>query len=138
MKRAALGAISISLIPVLGYAQFPPYDMAVGTWMMHHGATSLRGVQLLKGAVTGPNVKCSASIEKVEGDPIVADINADGSNEIVIALWHYGRVYAFRGTDCSTLWSRNIGGGAFSISVGELDPTRTGLEVAVASGSNKW
>ncbi len=80
MKRAALSVISLSLIPLLGYAQFPPRDMAVGTWMMHHGATSLRGVQTLRGAVTGPNIRCSATFGTSEGDPIVADINADGLN----------------------------------------------------------
>jgi hypothetical protein len=90
----------------------------------------------MKGAVTGPYVKCENFFATAEGDPIVADINGDGSNEIVIAAWEYGRVYAFRGTDCSLLWSSPVisssGPGSFSPAVGELDPTRPGLEIAVA------
>jgi hypothetical protein len=54
MKRVILTALSIGLIPVLGYGQLPPLDAAEGTWMMQHGAASLRGLQRLKGAVTGP------------------------------------------------------------------------------------
>lgn len=103
--------------------------------MMHHGAASLRGLQRMKGAVTGPYVKCENFFATAEGDPIVADINGDGLNEIVLAAWEYGRVYAFRGTDCSLLWSSPVLSssccGSFSPAVGELDPTRTGLEIAV-------
>jgi hypothetical protein len=62
MKRVILTALGIGLMPVLGYGQFPPVDAAVGTWMMHHGATSLSGLQLLKGAVTGPDLKCTGSL----------------------------------------------------------------------------
>jgi len=134
MKRVILTALSIILLPVLGYGQFPPLNAAVGTWMMHHGAASLRGLQLLKGAVTGPYVRCHNSFGTAEGDPIVADINGDGLNEIVMAAWEYGRVYAFRGTDCSLLWSSPVlsgDKGSFSPAVGELDPTRAGLEIAV-------
>jgi hypothetical protein len=89
----------------------------------------------MKGAVTGPYVKCENFFATAEGDPIVADINGDGLNEIVLAAWEYGRVYAFRGTDCSLLWSSPVLSssccGSFSPAVGELDPTRTGLEIAV-------
>jgi hypothetical protein len=126
-------------MPVLGYGQLPPLNAAWGTWMMHHGATSLRGLQLLRGAVTGPYVKCHASFATAEADPIVADINGDGLNEIVIPAWGYGRVYAFRGTDCSLLWSSPVLSssyhGSTSPAVGELDPTRTGLEIAVEVGN---
>jgi hypothetical protein len=135
MKRVILTAMSISLLPVLGYGQLPPLDAAVGTWMMHHGAASLRGLQRLRGAVTGPYIKCFNTFATAEGDPIVADINGDGSNEIVLAAVEYGRVYAFRGTDCSLLWSSPLisssAYGSFSVAVGELDPTRLGLEIAV-------
>jgi hypothetical protein len=134
MKRVILTALSISLLPVLGYGQLPRLDAAEGTWMMHHGAASLRGLQRLKGAVTGPYVKCHASFATAEGDPIVADINGDGLNEIVMAAWDHGQVFAFRGTDCSPLWSSPMLSGtygSFSPAVGELDPTRTGLEIAV-------
>ncbi|MFZ8826755.1 MAG: FG-GAP-like repeat-containing protein [Candidatus Caldipriscus sp.] len=134
MKRVILTALSISLMPVLGYGQLPPLDAAVGTWMMHHGAASLRGLQRLTGAITGPYVKCDNFFATAEGDPIVADINGDGSNEIVLAAVEYGRVYAFRGTDCSLLWSSQVlssSWGSFSPAVGELDPTRLGLEIAV-------
>ena len=78
MKRVILMALSIGLMPVLGYGQLPPLNVALGTWMMHHGATSLRGVQSMKGALTGPHVKCFNSFGTAEGDPIVADINGDG------------------------------------------------------------
>jgi len=140
MKRVILTALSIGLLPVLGYGQsFPPVNAAVGTWMMHHGSTSLRGVQLLRGAVTGPYVKCYNSFGTAEGDPIVADINGDGLNEIVLAAADHARVYAFRGTDCSLLWSSPMlaggSGGSFSPAVGELDPTRPGLEIAVTTNN---
>jgi hypothetical protein len=134
MKRVILTAVSIGLMPVLGYGQLPPLNAAEGTWMMHHGAASLRGLQRLKGALTGPYVKCFNSFGTAEGDPIVADINGDDLNEIVLAAWEYGRVYAFRGTDCSLLWSSPVlssSWGSFSPAVGELDPTRSGLEIAV-------
>jgi outer membrane protein assembly factor BamB len=136
MKRVILTALSIGLMPVLGYGQsFPPVDAAVGTWMMHHGSTSLSGLQLLKGAVTGPHIKCSYSFGSgSEGDPVIADINGDGLNEIVIPAWSNGGVWAFRGTDCSLLWSRSLGGsyaGAVTPAVGELNPSVTGLEIAV-------
>jgi outer membrane protein assembly factor BamB len=104
--------------------------------MMHHGAASLRGLQRLKGAVTGPYVKCFNSFATAEGDPVIADINGDGSMEIVIAAMEHAGVYAFRGTDCSLLWSRIISSGyfgSFSPAVGELDPTRPGLEIAVTA-----
>jgi outer membrane protein assembly factor BamB len=138
MKRVILTALSIGLMPVLGYGQLPPLDAAEGTWMMHHGAASLRGLQRLRGAITGPYVKCYNSFGTAEGDPIVADINGDGLNEIVLAAWDQVRVYAFRGTDCSLLWSSPVlsGVGLFSPEVGELDPTRAGLEIAVAVGSS--
>ncbi|MFZ8833163.1 MAG: FG-GAP-like repeat-containing protein [Candidatus Caldipriscus sp.] len=136
MKRVILTALSIGLMPVLGYGQsFPPVNAAVGTWMMHHGSTSLRGLQLLKGAVTGPHVKCSYYFGSgSEGDPIIADINGDGLNEIVIPAWSNGGVWAFRGTNCSLLWSRSLGGsysGAVTPAVGELNPSVPGLEIAV-------
>jgi outer membrane protein assembly factor BamB len=135
MRRVILTAVSIGLMPVLGYGQLPPLNAAEGTWMMHHGAASLRGLQRLRGALTGPYVKCFNSFGTAEGDPIVADINGDGLNEIVMAAYDHGRVYAFRGTDCSLLWSSPILSsspyGSFSPAVGELDPTRTGLEIAV-------
>jgi len=135
MKRVILTALSIGLMPVLGYGQLPPLNAAEGTWMMHHGAASLRGLQRLRGAITGPYVKCYNFFGTAEGDPIVADINGDGLNEIVMAAYDHGRVYAFRGTDCSLLWSSPILSsspyGSFSPAVGELDPTRTGLEIAV-------
>jgi len=135
MKRAILTTLSIGLMPVLGYGQLPPVNVALGTWMMHHGATSLRGVQSMRGAVTGPYVKCFNYFGTAEGDPIVADINGDGLNEIVMAAYDHGQVYAFRGTDCSLLWSSPILSGSpygsFSPAVGELDPTRPGLEIAV-------
>jgi len=135
MKRVILTALSIGLMPVLGYGQsFPPVNAAVGTWMMHHGSTSLRGVQLLRGAVTGPHIKCSYSLGYYgEGDPIIADINGDGLNEIVVTTWSYGGVWAFRGTDCSLLWSRLFGPypGAVTPAAGELNPSVSGLEIAV-------
>jgi hypothetical protein len=135
MKRVILTALSIGLMPVLGYGQLPPLDAADGTWMMHHGAASLRGLQRLRGAITGPYVKCQSYFGTAEGDPIVADINGDGSNEIVMAAWDHGQVFAFRGTDCSLLWSSPVLSssccGSFSPAVGELDPTRPGLEIAV-------
>ncbi len=136
MKRVILTALSIGLLPVLGYGQsFPPVNVALGTWMMHHGSTSLRGVQSMRGAVTGPYVKCFNTFGTAEGDPIVADINGDGLNEIVLAAYNLGRVYAFRGTDCSLLWSSPVISsspyGSYSVAVGELDPTRPGLEIAV-------
>jgi len=134
MKRVILTALSISLMPVLGYGQsFPPVDAAVGTWMMHHGSTSLSGLQLLRGAVTGPHVKCSYWLgHGGEGDPVIADINGDGLNEIVIVAWGGSYVSAFRGTDCSLLWSRDIGGtGGVTPAVGELNPSIPGLEIAV-------
>ncbi|MFZ8826333.1 MAG: FG-GAP-like repeat-containing protein [Candidatus Caldipriscus sp.] len=133
MKRVILTALSIGLMPVLGYGQsFPPVNVASGTWMMHHGSTSLRGVQSMKGAVTGPHVKCSYSFGSTEGDAVIADINGDGLNEIVIAsLSGYG-VWALRGTDCSLLWSRNLASGVLtSPAVGELNPLIPGLEIAV-------
>jgi hypothetical protein len=94
----------------------------------------MRGLQRLRGAITGPYVRCSAVFDLSEGDPIVADINGDGSNEIVIAGILHAEIYAFRGTDCSLLWSKLISSssyGSYSVAVGELDPTRTGLEIAV-------
>jgi len=137
MKRVILTALSIGLMPVFGYGQLPPLNAAEGTWMMHHGAASLRGLQRLKGAITGPHVRCENFFATAEGDPIVADINGDGLNEIVLAVYdHHGRVYAFRGTDCSLLWISpalsSSFDGSFSPAVGELDPTRAGLEISVA------
>jgi hypothetical protein len=52
-----------------------------------------------------------------------------------MAAYDHGRVYAFRGTDCSLLWSSPVLSsnpyGSFSPAVGELDPTSPGLEIAV-------
>ena len=136
MRRVILTALSVGLMPVLGYGQsFPPVNAAVGTWMMHHGSTSLRGLQLLRGAVTGPHVKCSYYFGSgSEGDPVIADINGDGLNEIVIPAWSNGGVWAFRGTDCSLLWYTYLGGsyaGVVTPAVGELNPSIPGLEIVV-------
>jgi hypothetical protein len=137
MKRAISTALSIGLMPILGYGQsFPHVNVALGTWMMHHGSTSLSGLQLLKGAVTGPHIKCSYSFGTAEGEPIIADINGDGLNEIVIASWTYGGVWAFRGTDCSLLWSRSLDGSyTVTPAAGELNPSIPGLEIAVTHTS---
>jgi outer membrane protein assembly factor BamB len=139
MKRAILTTLSIGLMPVLGYGQFPPVNAAVGTWMMHHGSTSLSGLQLLKGAVTGPDLKCTGSLGGLgsEGDPAIADINGDGLNEIVILTYYSPTVYAFRGTDCTLLWLRSLGGGLGwgTPAVGELDPSRPGLEIVVGTSA---
>jgi hypothetical protein len=85
--------------------------------------------------VTGPHVKCSYSFGSgSEGDPVIADINGDGLNEIVIPAWSNGGVWAFRGTDCSLLWYTYLGGsyaGAVTPAVGELNPSIPGLEIAV-------
>jgi len=141
MKRVILTALSIGLMPVLGYGQsFPPVNAAVGTWMMHHGSTSLSGLQLLKGAVTGPDLRCTGSLGGLgsEGDPAIADINGDGLNEIVILTYSSPTVYAFRGTDCTLLWSRNLGSsgtGWGTPAVGELDPSRPGLEIVVGTNA---
>jgi hypothetical protein len=134
MKRVILTVVSVGLMPVLGYGQFPPVNVALGTWMMHHGSTSLRGAQSMKGAVTGPNIKCSYSFGSAEGDAVIADINGDGLNEIVVASWSGQGVWALRGTDCSLLWSRNLGNGIVtSPAVGELNPLIPGLEIAVTT-----
>jgi hypothetical protein len=139
MKRVILTALSIGLMPVLGYGQsFPPVNAAEGTWMMHHGSTSLSGLQLLRGAVTGYDIKCSGSIMGGESDPLIADINGDGMNEIVLVSWNGGSsgdpitepVRAFRGTDCSLIWSTAVGD-AVTGAVGELNPAIPGLEIAV-------
>ena len=131
MKRLAKTVI-LALVPVFVYGQFPPVSAAVGTWMMHHGSTSLSGLQLLKGAVTGPNVKCQVNLGSGEGDPIIADINGDGLNEIVFGnYWTSGTVYAIRGTDCSIIWSVNVNIGVVTPAAGELNPFSSGLEIAV-------
>jgi hypothetical protein len=78
MRRVILTALSIGLMPLLGYGQLPPLNAAEGTWMMHHGAASLRGLQRMRGAITGLYVKCFNYFGTAEGDPIVADINGDG------------------------------------------------------------
>jgi len=125
------------------YSQsFPPLDAAVATWMNHHGATSMSGLQLLKGAVTGPNLKCSGSISGgSEGDPAVADVNGDGLNEIVILTYSPVSLYAFRGTDCTLLWQTSLASsyGWGTPSVGELNPSVPGLEIVVGyAGGTLW
>lgn len=119
------------LVPTVALGQsLPPFRAANSTWMMHQGATYLTGLQLLKGAVVGPNVKCTDdSLNRVAiGDPLVADINGDGLNEIVILT--PGQIYAFRGTDCSIIWSRSILG-SHTPAIGDLNPSIPGLEIVV-------
>jgi predicted lipoprotein with Yx(FWY)xxD motif len=72
-----------------------------------------------------------------EGDPAIADINGDGLNEIVILTYYSPTVYAFRGTDCTLLWLRSLGGGLGwgTPAVGELDPSRPGLEIVVGTSA---
>lgn len=109
----------------------PPFRAANSTWMMYQGAAYLTGLQLLKGAVAGPNVKCTDdSLGRVAiGDPLVADINGDGLNEIVI-LTSGMQIYAFRGTDCSIIWSRPVQG-SYTPAIGDLNPSIPGLEIVV-------
>jgi len=130
MKRLAKTVI-LALVPVFVYGQFPPVSAAVGTWMMHHGSTSLRGLQVLKGAVTGPNVKCQVYVGTGEGDPLIADVNGDGLNEVVWGGRSSNTLYAFRGTDCSLIWSSNLGDQIYAtLAAGELNPFSAGLEIA--------
>ncbi len=122
-------------------AQVPPVSSAVSTWMMHHGSSSLAGIQRLTGAVTGPHLKCSATLNTgSEGDPAVADINDDGINEIVVLTYSSSRVMVFRGTDCTLLWTRYLGSstGWGTPALGELDPSSPGLEVVVSNGGTVY
>ena len=131
MKHVAK-AVILALVPAFGWGQFPPVSAAEGTWMMHHGSTSLRGLQRLKGAVTGPNVKCQVYVGYGEGDPIIADVNGDGLNEIVFGNYTAsGTVYAIRGTDCGIMWSVNTNSRVVTPAAGELNPFSPGLEIAV-------
>ncbi|MEO0215373.1 MAG: hypothetical protein ABIL12_07725 [candidate division WOR-3 bacterium] len=53
---------------------------------------------------------------------------------MVILTYSSPTVYAFRGTDCSLLWSSSLGTSSYgwgTPAVGELDPTRAGLEIVV-------
>lgn len=62
--------------------------------------------------------------------PAIADLDADGTNEIVLA--RAGRLYVYRGT--SIVWSAEVEGRIWaSPVVGDLDPGSSGLEVAVAA-----
>ncbi len=113
---------------------FAPLDYATATWYMRNGALSHSGVQNLRGAVSGPNLRCSYSGVTGEGDPLVADINGDGLNEIVFAAYSPAQVVALRGTDCTLIWSRSISATAWgTAAVGELNPSVSGLEVVATS-----
>jgi len=109
---------------------FAPFDYAVGTWYMRNGSLSHSGVQALKGAVTGPNIKCSYSGLTGEGDPLVADINGDGLNEIVFSSYSPPTLWAFRGSDCSLLWSYPLTATSWgTASIGKLLPYEPGLQI---------
>jgi len=101
---------------------------------LRNGSQSHSGVQALKGAVTGPDIRCSYSGLSGEGDPLVADINGDGLNEIVFASYSPTTLWAFRGSDCGVLWSSSIGStGWGTAAVGELNPSIPGLEVVATN-----
>ncbi len=112
------------------FAQFAPFDYAVGTWFMRNGALSHSGVQALSGAVTGPDLKCSYSGLTGEGDPLIADVNGDGLNEIVFSSYSPHTVWVFRGSDCTLLWNRSISSTSWgTAAVGDMDPGVPGLEI---------
>ncbi len=142
MKRF-FDALTIFLTALMGYlpAQVPPVSSAVSTWTMHHGASSLSGLQRLTGAVTGPDLRCSATLlTGSEGDPAVGDVNGDGANEIVVLTFGGSKVMTFRGTDCALLWTRNVGSsvGWGTPALAELDPSSPGLEVVVLNGETLY
>jgi len=115
-------------------AQFAPFDYAVGTWFKRNGALSHAGVQALSGAVTDPDLKCSYSGLTGEGDPLIADVNGDGLNEIVFSSYSPYTVWVFRGADCTLLWSRSISSTSWgTAAVGNMDPGVPGLEIVATS-----
>src|SRR5690606_36112094 len=65
------------------------------------------------------------------GSPAVADLDGDGTNEIVVPrhelllVWHADGSIAWRATLPGRIWSSPV--------VADLVPSRPGLEVAVAS-----
>ncbi len=71
--------------------------------------------------------------ESWSASPVVADINQDGENEIIIARsglvlgWHLDNKVVFKATTPKRVWASPI--------VADLLPTNPGLEIAVASGS---
>ncbi len=123
-----------TMIAVILSQSFAPFDYATATWYMRNGALSHSGLQNLKGAVSGPNLRCSYSGITGEGDPLIADINGDGLNEIVFSAYSPAQVIAIRGTDCTLLWSYDISATSWgTAAVGELDPSVPGLEVVATS-----
>ena len=101
---------------------------------MRSGALSHSGLQNLVGAVTGPNLRCSYDGITGEGDPLIADVNGDGLNEIVFAAYSPAVVLVLRGADCTLIWSDTITATSWgTAAVGELDPSVPGLEIVATS-----
>ncbi|NPB03574.1 MAG: PQQ-binding-like beta-propeller repeat protein [Thermotogae bacterium] len=122
------------MIVVLLSQSFAPEDYAIGTWYMRNGSLSHSGVQALSGAVTGPDLRCSYGGLTGEGDPLVADINGDGFNEIVFSSYSPARVWAFRGSDCTLLWNTSISTTSWgTAAIGELLPSSSGLEIVATA-----
>ncbi|NPB04312.1 MAG: PQQ-binding-like beta-propeller repeat protein [Thermotogae bacterium] len=139
LLSAALALTLAASISTADAQSVPPPNAAVGVWMMHHGASSLRGMQLLRGAITGPNVRCSGSISNgSEGDPAIGDINGDGYNEIVIL--NYSGIYlnAYDGRTCGRLWRVSVGSGTGwgTPALGDVTPDYPGLEIIINVGGN--
>ena len=104
--------------------------------MMLHGSMGHNGFGAMLGQITGWSVKYNVSLCTGESQPIVGDINGDGTPEIVFSCLG-SDVYAIRGTSGSILWTSSGYGGSWGApAAADVIPSLPGLEVVVCNSSN--
>ena len=121
------------------FLAFPPRHVAVGDWLMLHGSMGHNGFGALRGSITSWSVKFTVSVCAGESQPVVGDINGDGTPEIVFACLGSG-IYAIRGNTGSILWhNTSVSVGSWgSPAAADLIPSVPGLEVVVCSSGRTW
>jgi len=116
------------------WGSFPPLHVALGEWMAMHGGLAHNGFSALRGSISSWNVKYTISAGNGESQPVVQDVNGDGTPDIIFVNWFSCTVRSYNGATGALQWSRSLGGrgSPAAPSAGEVRPDIPGLEIAVS------
>ncbi len=105
-----------------------------------HGSLGHNGFSALKGSISSWNVKYTISAGNGESQPVVQDVNGDGTPDIVFVNWFSCTVRSYNGATGTLQWSISMSGSGSpsAPSAGEVRPDIAGLEIAVSCGGTLY
>lgn len=97
----------VCLLPISAFTQTTaPLNAADGTWLTPRGNQYHTGLQTMKGKLSDVNLKWQFTPLGVnigtEGEPVIADVNNDGKNEVVIAM--SSGIHVLNGETGAVIW----------------------------------